>query len=99
MAITKEEVLHIADLARLELTHKEVALYQEQLSSILHFIETLNEVDTHDVVETNQVTGLVNRYRDDEVRELSVEDRVDLLSCADSVSEDGGIKVRKVFDS
>ncbi|HAZ16613.1 MAG: Aspartyl/glutamyl-tRNA(Asn/Gln) amidotransferase subunit C [Parcubacteria group bacterium GW2011_GWA2_43_13] len=98
MAISKEEVLHIADLARLELTEQEVATYQEQLSSILNFIETLNEVDTHDAVETSQVTGLVNRYRDDEVRELSTDERADLLSCASSVSEDGGVIVRKVFE-
>lgn len=98
MAISKEEVLHIADLARLELTDEEVAVYQEQLSSILNFIETLNEVDTHDVAETSQVTGLVNRYREDRVHELSDQERADLLASASVVTEDGGVMTKNVFE-
>lgn len=50
--ISKEEVLHIATLARLSISDKEVEVYREQLGRILGYIEKLNEVDTSDVEPT-----------------------------------------------
>ncbi|NIV31624.1 MAG: Asp-tRNA(Asn)/Glu-tRNA(Gln) amidotransferase subunit GatC, partial [Anaerolineae bacterium] len=46
MKLTREEVQHIAELARLALSDEELALYQEQLSAILEHFERLQELDT-----------------------------------------------------
>lgn len=67
-ALTKEQVLHIAKLARLTLTSEEVEKMTKELSSILNYIEILNEVDTSSVEPTAQVTGLTNALRKDEIR-------------------------------
>lgn len=50
--ISKEEVLHIAKLARLYISDEEVEIYREQLGRILEYIEKLNEVDTSGVEPT-----------------------------------------------
>ena len=63
--LTSEEVLHVARLARLDLTPDEVALFQGQLSEILQYVGQLQAVDTSGVPETSQVTGLTNVTRED----------------------------------
>lgn len=97
MELTEKEVQHIAKLARLQLSKEEEKQYQSQLSSILDFVEQLNEVDTKNVEETSQVTGLVNHYREDTVEELSPEQREELLSSVPNKDDDGGVKVKNVF--
>ncbi len=52
MALTQQEVEHIAKLARLELTAEQQELYREQLSAILDYIARLRELDTTDVPPT-----------------------------------------------
>lgn len=66
--LTKEQVLHIAKLARLTLAPEEVDRMAKELSSILNYIEVLGEVDTSNVEPTAQVTGIVNALRKDEVK-------------------------------
>ena len=68
MKLSKDDVLHIAKLSRLELTEDEVSTFSDQLSDVLTYVEKLNEIDTDGVEETSQVTGLENVYKDDEVR-------------------------------
>lgn len=67
-AITRDDVLHVANLARLHLTDEEVDRMQAQLSNILDAIETLRDVDTSHVGPTATVIQLENVMRDDEVR-------------------------------
>ncbi|MCK9578940.1 MAG: Asp-tRNA(Asn)/Glu-tRNA(Gln) amidotransferase subunit GatC [Methanoregula sp.] len=67
MQLSKQEIQHIADLARLELTDEELEKYGSQLSGILDYIDELKEVDTANVNPTAQVTGLQNVMRADEV--------------------------------
>jgi aspartyl-tRNA(Asn)/glutamyl-tRNA(Gln) amidotransferase subunit C len=55
MAITKETVLHVARLARLELTEQEVETMQRDLGKILGHVEELNQLDTAGVAETAHV--------------------------------------------
>jgi len=64
--ISKEEVKHIAKLARLGLTEKEVGKFQKELSSILDYIEKLKEVDISKVEPTSQSTEMENVMRRDE---------------------------------
>lgn len=66
-ALTKDQVLHIAKLARLTLTSSEIDKMTKELSAILNYVELLNEVDTTNVEPTAQVTGLTNALREDVV--------------------------------
>ena len=66
--LTKQDVLHVAKLAKLDLTDKEVDKFESQLSSVIDFISQLEEIDTKDVEPTTQTTGLENIYRDDEIK-------------------------------
>ena len=52
MKLSREEVEHIAELARLALSEEELALYQEQLSDILEHFEQLQELDTEAIPPT-----------------------------------------------
>ena len=67
-AISRDDVLHVAHLARLHLTDDEVDRMQEQLSKILGAIETLRDVDTSHVGPTASVIQLENVMRDDVAR-------------------------------
>lgn len=68
MALTKEEVLHIAKLARLELKEEEVEKFRTQLSEILEYVGQLQKVKTEGVEPISQITGLENVMREDLVR-------------------------------
>jgi aspartyl-tRNA(Asn)/glutamyl-tRNA(Gln) amidotransferase subunit C len=65
MQITKEKIEHIAVLARLRLSEEEKELFVSQLSSILGYMEKLNELDTKDIEPTSHVLFLNNVMRDD----------------------------------
>ena len=67
MKLSREEVLHIALLARLGLSETEVDKLREQLSNILENFEVLQQVDTTDVPPTAQSIPLQNVMRNDEV--------------------------------
>ena len=95
MSLSREEVKHIAKLARLELSDKEIEKYSDQLSSVLGYMEILNEIDTSKVKETDQVTGLMNVTREDKI-ESSVNPE-DLLKCSSLPIFDNQIKVKKVL--
>ena len=94
MALTSDEVRHIAKLARIALTDEEVERYREQLSGILDHFEVLNDIDTSDVTPTTQSFALTNVERPDEVRSSLA--REDALKNAPR-SEDGYIRVRAVL--
>ncbi len=66
MALSREEVEHIAELAKLALTEEEKALYAEQLSAILDYFRKLQEVDTSDIPPTATVLPIRNIFRPDE---------------------------------
>ncbi len=67
MALTLEEVEHIADLARLHLTDEEKARFREQLSAILEYAEMLNRLDISAIPPTATVLPLRTVLRQDEV--------------------------------
>lgn len=94
MKLSKEEVEHIAKLARLNLTDSDANLYSQQLSDILDYVEKLQTIDTTGVEETSQVTGLVNVMRADNIVESGISN--ELVDCAPEHS-DGYIKVPKIL--
>jgi len=67
MKLSREEVLHIARLARLGVSEEDVDKFSEQLSNLLENFEVLQEVDTSNVLPTAQSIDLQNVVRDDEV--------------------------------
>ena len=68
MAITRDEVLHVARLARLELSEDEVSRFQEQLSVILEAVGKVAELDLSDVEPTAHPLELANVWAADEPR-------------------------------
>ena len=66
--ISKEEVLHVARLARLELTEAEVEKFQEQLSDIIAAISKVSELDLSDVPPTAHPLEIANTWAEDEPR-------------------------------
>jgi len=68
MKLTREEVLHIARLARVALTEQEITRMSEQLSDLLEHFEVLQKVDTEGVEPTAQSVTLQSIMREDEVR-------------------------------
>ena len=69
MGITREEVLHVAKLARLELTDDEVERLTGELGAILGAVSKVAELDLSDVPPTSHPLDLVNAWREDEPRE------------------------------
>jgi aspartyl-tRNA(Asn)/glutamyl-tRNA(Gln) amidotransferase subunit C len=75
MAITREQVLHVARLARLDLGEDEVERLQEQLSAILEAVSKVSELELDDVPPTSHPLDLVNVLRPDEpLPSLQLED-------------------------
>ena len=70
--LTKDEVLHIAKLAKLNLSESEITKFPPQLTSVVDFIGKLREVDVKNVEPTAQVTGLTDVYREDEIDSTNV---------------------------
>ncbi|MBA3383024.1 MAG: Asp-tRNA(Asn)/Glu-tRNA(Gln) amidotransferase subunit GatC [Actinobacteria bacterium] len=69
MAITREEVLHVAKLARLELTEDEVERLTGELSAILEAVSKVSGLDLSDVPPTSHPLELVNGWGEDEPHE------------------------------
>lgn len=95
--LKKEDVKHIADLARLELSEKEINKITPQLSDIIGYIEQLSEVDTTDVAPTAQVTGQTNVFRSDEANDWPADGKALALEQAPKGLEGNQIKVKKVL--
>jgi len=68
MKLSREEVLHIARLARVALTEEEITRISEQLSNLLEHFEDLQKVDTEGVPPTAQSVTLQSIMREDEVK-------------------------------
>lgn len=92
--LTKEEVLHVANLIKIRLKQEEVSRYQDQLTTVLDSLDVFNELDTKDVKITSQVTGLTNVFREDEPEESLSQD--DALSNAKNKAG-GYFVVKKVI--
>jgi aspartyl-tRNA(Asn)/glutamyl-tRNA(Gln) amidotransferase subunit C len=75
MAITREDVLHVAGLARLELTEEEIERLGEQLNAILEAVGKVAELDLDDVPPTSHPLDLANVWAEDDPRtSLTVEE-------------------------
>ncbi len=93
--LSLEEVEHIAELAKLALTDEEKERYREQLSAILDYVQSLNEVDTSDIPPTASVLPVDTVLRADVHRPEPP--REDLLENA-AEREDGMFRVDAILD-
>ena len=96
MRLAREQVLHVAELAKLKLTDAEVDLFQEQLSAILAHAGRLDELDTDSILPTAGVLPLRNVMRPDQVRPSFP--RATMLENAPE-TEDGFVRVKAVLDA
>jgi len=67
MALSRDDVRHVADLARLEFTDEEEARLAEEMGQILEYAEKLDELDTSGVPPMSHVLDVTNVFRDDDV--------------------------------
>lgn len=95
MSLTREQVLHVAQLARVGLSEDDVAMFQEQLSQILEHFDALQELDTEGVPPTSHPLPLESVMRPDAVKPSL--DRPDVLANAPSADEDA-FRVRAVLE-
>ncbi len=95
MSITREEIKHIAELSRLELTEQEIIKFGGQLDSILKYVGQLNEVDTKRVEPTAQVSGLSDIWRADDVCKWNQNEVESALNQGER--EGGQVKVKRVL--
>lgn len=95
MAITANEVKHVASLAKLEFTDEELEKFTGQMDEIINMVEQLGEVDTTGVSVTSTVTEEVNVMREDVA--VKGTDR-DLLMENVPEEQDGLIKVPAIID-
>ncbi|KQL45104.1 Asp-tRNA(Asn)/Glu-tRNA(Gln) amidotransferase subunit GatC [Brevibacillus choshinensis] len=94
-AITRKEVEHVANLARLQLTEEEAERYTKDLNAILEFAAKLNELDTSNVAPTSHATDVKNVMREDVNRPSLPREEV-LKNAPDH--EEGQFKVPAVFE-
>jgi len=93
--LTREDVLKLARLARLDLTDEEVEAYRKELSSVLEYVAQLDSVDVSGLTPTTQVTGLKNVAREDQVVDYDVSPE-DLLRLVPQ-TQDRHIKVKRMI--
>lgn len=91
----KIDVKHIAKLANLPLKDSEIPKFEKQLSEVLMYVEKLKEVDTKNVEQTSQVTGLENVLREDKPRPSLTQEEA--LSNA-KAQHNGFFQVKGVFE-
>ncbi|MCC7077757.1 MAG: Asp-tRNA(Asn)/Glu-tRNA(Gln) amidotransferase subunit GatC [Acidimicrobiia bacterium] len=95
MSISRADVVHVAKLARLELTEEEIEQFTGQLSDILDHAARIRELDTEDVAPTAHPLPLANVMREDEPGPTL--DREAFLSQAPAC-EDGYVRVPRILD-
>ncbi len=97
MTLDKKDIEHIAKLARLKLSDREIEKYRGELSDILKYINLLQEVDVKNIEPTAQVTGLEDVFRDDKIEDWNRKEREDALKQAPGL-ENGQIKVKRILE-
>ncbi|KKR07868.1 MAG: Aspartyl/glutamyl-tRNA(Asn/Gln) amidotransferase subunit C [Parcubacteria group bacterium GW2011_GWC2_39_14] len=95
MKLDKAQIEHLANLAKLDISEEEKEKYAEQLSSILEYVDKLNEIDTKNIEPLSQVSGAIDVLRPDVVKQCFSQEKV-LAEVPDL--EKRQIKVKKVFE-
>ena len=94
MVVGREEILHIAKLADLNIKEDEIDEYAKNLGNILNFVEVLNSVNTDNVEESIGTVNNSNVFRKDEIKEFG---NRDILLQNAPEQEEGMFKIPKVI--
>ena len=94
--ISPKEVLHIAKLARIELTDAELVKFQKELAAVLDYFEILQEVDVSSVAPMTHAVPLANVHRPDETKTKANDMASRLLEMAPE-TKDGYLKVKPIL--
>ena len=94
MEVSKEEILHIAKLANLNIKDEEIDKYAKNLEDILNFVKVLNNVDTQNIEESIGTTNSFNVFRKDEIKEFG---NRDILLQNAPEQEEGMFRIPKVI--
>ena len=95
MSISKDEVLHIANLSKLYISDEKLEKYTEDLSNVLELANSLSDVDVENVLPTNHILDIKNVFRKDEVSPSYK--REDILKNAPE-AQGGCVSVPKVVE-
>ena len=95
MQVSKEEILHIAKLANLNLKEEELGTYMENLEEILNFANVVNKAPIEGLEETIAINEAYNVFRKDEIKQTI--EREELLQNAPEQQE-GMFKIPKVIN-
>ncbi len=94
--ISKDDVKHIAYLARLGITEEEIEKFQRDLGAILDYVKELEGANTENVEPTSHVTGAENVMRDDDISEKHKVKSEKLIEMAPE-TKDGYVKTKAIF--
>ncbi|HOW60934.1 MAG TPA: Asp-tRNA(Asn)/Glu-tRNA(Gln) amidotransferase subunit GatC [Candidatus Moranbacteria bacterium] len=94
--LTREEILHIATLARIGLDEKDIKKYQNELSEILDYFKKLNELNVEGIEPIGHITGMQNIYRSDINKEFEPLEKERIIKNIPE-NKDGYIKVKSVL--
>jgi aspartyl/glutamyl-tRNA(Asn/Gln) amidotransferase, C subunit len=93
--LSRDDVLKLARLARIDLADDEVTEFEAEFNEILQYVEQLQAVDIEGLQPTSQVTGLTDVWREDEIMDYGYEPK-DLLKNVPEVENDQ-IKVKRMI--
>ena len=94
--ISLEEVEHIAELARIELSGEEKKKFSDELSDVLGYVEQLQEVNTDGIEPMSQATGMVNVLREDVAENCDKNVRKKIIESFPEEKE-GYVKVKQIL--
>lgn len=94
--LSKADILHVAKLAKLNLTNDEIEKFSTQLSNIVSHFEELSSVNTQGVEPSSQTTGLENVYRPDEAKSMQSLSQDEALAGSDKIFN-GYFKVEAIL--
>ncbi len=75
MKLSKDDILNVADLARIDMTEEEVVKITRQVSDILGYVEILENAETKDIRPTSHDTTVTNIFREDCIRETFTKEK------------------------
>ncbi len=69
MTINRDDIIHVADLARLEIDEESIQKFAVQIDDILKYIKIINNLNTENIAPTSHAIVLTNAFRDDEIKQ------------------------------
>ena len=94
--LSRDEVKHIALLARIGIKEEEIEKYQKDLSAVLDFFHELETVDTENVSPIGHITGMMNKARADQTIDFEQAGKDGIMKNVPEI-KDGFVKVKSVF--